>query len=104
MTTNKPFIVRLLEQAANARLIRRMLGFYQTPCTILDGVQYSWPIPLDVCHTDNKAIDRPVVWHVYGNCQRAVSEWLTVVDQPLHSDIKARINETGGGRSREELE
>jgi hypothetical protein len=44
-----------------SQLIKRLLGFYQTPCTILDGVQYSWPIPLGVCSTDNEPTDLPVV-------------------------------------------
>lgn len=112
MTTDKPFIdcgalewneeckrqhiqaideclIRLLEQVDNAGLIKRLLGFYQTPCTILDGVQYSWPIPLD----------RPL--HNRSNPIKGSTSIL--VGHPLHSGISLTQTD-GGGASREESE
>lgn len=83
-----------------AQLTKRLLGFYQTPCTILDGVQYSWPIPLDGCHTGYEPIDRLVV------CLDGIDimDWLTAIDHPIHSDTHSDTQPDGGGTSREELE
>ena len=93
------------------QLIKRLLGFYQTPCTILDGVQYSWPIPLDVRET---IINKPavclgslgvLVWLgvVDRPLHRDIPNWLTVIDHPCH-DVTTPNTQTGGGTSREESE
>lgn len=74
-----------------AGLIKRLLGFYQTPCTILDGVQYSWPIPLDVCSVDNEPISKLACLNA---CHPSVvSLWLAAIDYPLHSNTTLTLAE-----------
>jgi len=94
-------------------LIKRLLGLNQTPCTVLSGEQYSWPIPLERCLTDSE----PITWasycphrfgYYYIDSGTAISAWLGSVDRPTveHKAIQSFVHAThyisctqaGGGR------
>lgn len=109
------------------QLIKRLLGFYQTPRTILGGTQYSWAIPLDVCHTHNTPTDRPTHRDIHLHSSAAIRIYLAMLDRPTHSehpigslgravddclvntinthsDIHAQHSDTGGGRDLQKSE
>lgn len=78
------------------QLVKRLLGFYQIPCTILDGVQYSWAIPLDVSHTDYRPTDRPTQRDIHLHSSVAISIYLALLDRPTQGNTHADTHATGG--------